>query len=321
MNSGISILAKPKFPWHVFNPGHGMTLHDRLADVLRYRMETHLPHMRLGPPAAPAPYLYRTMVCAGNLTLGLVSLASLAACAKSWPKIEMCVDESVAPEEVQRYYGEHGIPVTVWTPAELFGRLNTHKEALLRRFAEAFFWGRKTAFTFGTHEQIPILYADLDVLWFQDPWQELDLPGVDSLLAAEDIAFSYNKEFLTILSPEHRRLLFQPPPYCAGLYAVAPGFKLPNEVLHYISAKLNLTLPGYLYEETCAIEQTCLGLAAKLAGRGIPWETLPTCPDESLFSPGFHGKDWVAAHYAGPTRRQFWRDAWSLLKQYDWQGQ
>ena len=303
-----------KFPLYVFNPCHGMTLHDRLADLMRYRLEKRLPRLSLAPPAEPARYIYRTMVCAANLNLGLVSFASLAACAKKWPKIEMCVDDSASPDEVKHFYEGHGVPVDVWTPGDLVERLNNNGEVLLRRFAEAFFWGRKTAFTFGIHANVPVLYADLDVLWFQDPWQGLDLPAVDSLLAAEDRAFSYNKEFLIFLSPEHRRLLLDPPPYCAGLYVVAPGFKLPTEVLNYLSAKLNVALPGYLYEEVCAIEQTCLGLATKLAGRGFPWKMLPTCPNESLYTPGFQGKNWVAAHYAGPTRRQFWRDAWSLLE-------
>jgi hypothetical protein len=303
-----------KFPHYVFNPLHGMTLHDRTADFLRYFLERHLARLHLTLPTEPAPYIYRTLVCEANIKMGLLSLASLAACAKKWPKIEMCVDESASPDEVKRFYGGHGIPVDVWTPADVIRRMNANGEALLRRFAETFFWGRKTAFTFGIHEKVPILYADLDILWFQDPWQGLDLQSVDTLLAAEDIGFSYNKVFMTILSPEHRELLLSRPSYCAGLYAVAPGFKLPEEVLHYISARLDAVPPGYYYEDTCAIEQTCLGLATKLKGCGIPYDILPTCPDDSTFLPSYHRRNWVAAHYAGPTRRQFWRDAWSLLK-------
>jgi hypothetical protein len=291
-----------------------MTVVHRTADFLRYRIEKRLPHLRLTPPTGAAPYIYRTLACSNNLKLGLVSLASLAACAKRWPKIEMCVDESVSPAEVKRFYEAHGVSVEVWTPADIIERMTANGETVLRRFAEAFFWGRKTAFTFGTRENVPILYTDLDVLWFQDPWEGLELGGVASLLASEDKYFSYNKDFLPLLTPEHRALLLSRPAHCAGVYAVAPGFKLPDEVLHYISAKLAVAPPGYCYEDTCAIEQTCLGLAAKLSGRGIPWESLPSCPDESLWQPAFHQRKWVAAHYAGPTRRQFWRDAWSLIK-------
>jgi len=291
-----------------------MTIPHRTADFLRYFLERRLPRLRVAPPAEAAPYIYRTLVCETNLKMGLLSLASLAACAKRWPKIEMCVDESVSPDEVKRFYGVHGVPVDVWTPADVIGRMNANGEALLRRFAETFFWGRKTAWTFGMNESVPILYADLDILWFQDPWQGLDLQGVDSLLAAEDRYFSYNKELMTILSPEHLKLLLSPPPHCAGLYAVAPGFKLPDEVLQYISTRLDAVSPGYYYEDCSAIEQTCLGLATKLKGRGIPYDSVPTCPDDSTFLPSYHHRNWVAAHYAGPTRRQFWRDAWSLLK-------
>ena len=303
-----------KFPHHVFNPFHGMTFAHRTSDFLRYLLERRLPRLHLKLPTESAPYIYRTLVCEANLKMGLLSLASLAACANKWPRIEMCVDESVSPDEVKRFYGGHGVPVVVWTPADLMERMNANGEALLRRFAETFFWGRKTAFTFGTHETVPILYADLDVLWFQDPWLGLDLECVETLLASEDIAFSYNKEFITILSPKHREQLLSRPSYCAGLYAVAPGFKLPDEVLNYISIRLKTVPPRYYYEHTCAIEQTCLGLATKLKGRGIPYDRLPTCPDDSTFIPAYHRKNWVAAHYAGQTRRQFWRDAWSMKK-------
>lgn len=290
-----------------------MTLHDRTADVLRYRIEKRLPRMSLSPPAKPAPYIYRSLVCASNLEMGLVSLASLAACAKAWPKIEMCVDESISADAVRRFYADHGIHVEVWTPFDLMARLNATAEDLLRRFAERYFWGRKSAFTFGTHEKLTILYADLDILWYQDPWTALGLPQVDSLLSAEDSHFSYDKEFIAILSPEHRELLLGRPAYCAGLYAVPPGYRLPEVVLRYLSTKLDGTPDGYRYEDTCSIEQACLGLATKLSGHGIPWLTLPTCPNEFPWFRRVRRDGRVAAHYAGPTRRQFWRDAWSLL--------
>lgn len=303
-----------KFPLYVFNPRHGMTINHRVADFLRYRIEKHLPRFCLKPPDEAAPYVYRTLVCRDNLKLGLVSLASLAASAKRWPKIEMLLDETVSEDEVKQFYGRHGISVETWTPERLVGHLSAQNETLFQRFAEAFFWGRKTAFTFAVREEAPILYADQDILWFKDPYETLNLGGIHSLLASEDCCFSYNKEFASFLSSNHRDLLYSGAPYCAGLYAVPPRFKLPDEVLHYISAKLDATPSGYHYEDVCAVEQSCLGLAVKLKGQGIPSGILPTCPGESLRFPAFYGRNWVAAHYAGPTRRQFWRDAWSLLK-------
>jgi hypothetical protein len=309
-----SITNSAKFPFYVFNPRHGMTINHRTADFLRYFLEKRLPGLCVKPPAEKAPYIYRTLVCRDNLKMGLISFASLAASAKRWPKIEMLADESVAADDARKFFGQHGISVEVWTPARLIGHMNDNGEKLFRRFAEAFFWGRKTAFTFAVRQDVPILYADLDILWFKDPWEGLDLGSINCLLAAEDRFFTYNKGFMPLLSPEHQRLLLSGAPHCAGLYAVPPQFRLPDEVLHYISTKLDVTPPGYHYEEMAAIEQTCLGLATKLKGRGIPWEILPTCPDESWRFPAFHGKNWVAAHYAGPTRRQFWRDAWSSVR-------
>ncbi len=291
-----------------------MTLPDRAADLSRYFLEQRSHRMRLRLPDQQAPYIYRSLVCAGNLKLGLFSFASLAACARRWPRIQLCVDESISAPEVTSFYERHGIMVEMLTPEDLDNRMEANGETVLRRFAKTFFWGRKTAFTFGLREEIPILYCDLDVLWFQDPWEGLGLAAVENLLASEDICFSYNKEFLAMISPAHRDLVVANPPYCAGLYAVAPGYTLPHAVLDYLHVKLESMPPGYFYEAACAIEQTCLGLATKLSGRGIPFNRLPTCPERSAVYPAYHHKHWLAAHYAGPTRRQFWRDAWSLLR-------
>jgi len=303
-----------KFPHYIFNPFHGMTAHDRLADLLRYRIEKRLPSMIVRVPQSNAPYIYRTMVCAGNLELGLVSLASLAACAKSWPRIEMCVDKSISAVDVQSFYAKHGISVHVWTAQDLLERLDLHGEFLLKRFAETYFWGRKTAFTFGTHETLPILYSDLDVLWFKDPWIELKISDLTTLLAAVDRYYSYDQDYLAMISEEHRELLLNSSPYCAGVYALPPGFRLPEEVLNYIQQSLDTKKPKSYYEVNCSIEQTSLGLATNLVGSGIPWQLFPTCPEAAVLSPKWHHRNRLGAHYATPVRRQLWRDAWAILK-------
>ena len=111
------------------------------------------------------------------------------------------------------------------------------------------------------------------------------------------------------MAPEHRKLLECPAPPCAGLYVVGPGFHLPAEIFGYIEKQLRLDKPGHFFE------QTLLALTVKLAGKQLAFEQLPTCPvEETVFRPSYAGKNWIAAHYAGPTRPQFWRDAWSLVK-------
>ena len=301
-----------KFPHYIFNPFHGMTLHDRLADFLRYQIDKKLPTLQLKIPKQRAPYIYRTMVCKGNLHMGLVSFASLAACCGALPDIEVCVDESITPEEALDFYGSHGLGIKAWSPLELLDRLEQCGEFTLKRFAETYFWGRKTGFTFGTHEVKPILYSDLDVLWFKDPWLALKLDAIKSLLASEDRYYSYDPDYLNLISKEHRELLLGSQPHCAGVYAVPPRYKLPQQVIHYIELSLDTKKTTSFYEIRCSIEQSSLGLATKLAGSGIPWEMLPTCPDAALFSPKWSHRGRVGAHYASLVRRQFWRDAKGL---------
>jgi len=243
------------------------------------------------------------------LTMGILSLASLISCSEGLPRIELCVDESMDPTDVKKSFGVLNIPVHVMTAGDLDAAMGGAGEPLLRAFAKSFFWGRKTAFTFGLKENLPVLYADLDVLWFRDPWTELKLSTISTVLSGTDQHHSFDEDVLSLLTPTHRGLLDGPNPVCAGLYAVGPAFRLPAEILAYIERLLEAGTPGHF------CEQTLLALTVKLVGTQYSFERLPTCPvEKSILRPSYFGNNWIAAHYAGPTRPQFWRDAWSLLK-------
>jgi hypothetical protein len=146
------------------------------------------------------------------------------------------------------------------------------------------------------------------VLWFKDPWQAMNLRDVTTILATTDRGRSYDERLMAILSPEERQLVDCSPVVCAGLYAVGAGFVLPTETLAVIDKYLEGGEPGYF------AEQTVLGVVAHQLGRQLPFDALPSVPqEETILGPAWRGKPWIAAHYAGPSRPQFWRDAWSLF--------
>ncbi len=284
-----------------------MTIPDRISALCKYSLERRLPNLRLQPPAQSGQYIYRSMVSADSLLMGLFSIASLLSCSRQMPRIELCADESITPEKVRQSFAERGITVKVITAADLDVSLAENGQSLLREFAKAFFWGRKTAFTFGYGADRPVLYADLDVLWFEDPWTGIEMATVQAILAGTDQCHTYDPGLLGMLEPKHRELLTNTAPVCAGIYALHPKFRLPGEVEHYIARQLETGKPGHF------AEQTVLALTVKLAGRQIPHKRLPTCPPRSTSRPAFRAQEWVGAHYAGPTRPQFWRDAWSRV--------
>jgi hypothetical protein len=120
---------------------------------------------------------------------------------------------------------------------------------------------------------------------------------------------SLDPRILAMMTEEHRKQLTETDPTCAGLYAVGAGFALAPLVTEYMEKQLSTGTPGYF------CEQTLLALTVKLAGRQLPFEDLPTLPrEETALRPAYRGHRWIAGRYAGPTRPQFCRDAWSLMR-------
>jgi hypothetical protein len=297
-----------KLPFYIFNPRHGMTLRDRVAKLCEYSLRKKLPGLRVTVPSTRQNYIYRSMASADSLPMGVYSLASLARWSEAVPRIQLCVDESLDAAEVVSTFARHGLTVEVATADSLDAELAKRGEETLRRFAQAFFWGRKMAFTFGLGDSVPVLYADLDVLWFKDPWGAFELPKLRGVLAGTDHYHSFDAGMLELMSGPHRQVLLETDPPCAGLYAVGANFQIPEEITGYIATQLAAGTPGYF------CEQTLLALTVKLAGKQLSHAELPTCPEEeTVWRPSYEGKRWIAAHYAGPTRPQFWRDAWSLF--------
>lgn len=306
MNQNVHLM---RFPHYILNPMHGMTVRDRVAKYCEYSLLKQFPKFRISPPVTSEDYIYRSLVSANSLAMSIYSLGSLAQCAVAMPRIQLCVDESLDAEEVPSVFARHGLSVEAWDAKRLDAEMESRGEKTLQRFAKAHLFGRKMAFTFGLGDEGSVLYADTDVLWFKDPRTTMGLGSLNSLLAGTDGHHSYDKEVIDRLSQEHRRILLESAPVCAGLYAVGGCFSLPAVTLEYIEIQLAAGQPGYF------CEQTLLALTVKLVGLQVAFSELPTCPaTKSVWRPAYRGNEWIACHYAGPTRPQFWLDAWSLVQ-------
>ncbi len=295
-----------KFPFYVLNPFHGMTLPDRVADVCRFRLVSQLEKFTGRSADSEPRYILRTLVSRGTLQCGLLSLCSLVRCAGCVPRIEMLADESISPEEVRAFFQNRGFTVTVYAYDEIAGMVTGENQQLLREFANAFFWGKKMAFTFGLRGNLPILYSDLDVLWKRDPWDIFEMGKLDNIFGIENPTYGYDKAFMQMLSPSDLELIKTERPVCAGVYAKSAHFELSDSVAGYIERQLENGEPGYYFE------QSVLALEVVLSGKTLPYSALPTCPKRTVMKTAFKNPATMAVHYAGPTRRQFWRDAMFL---------
>jgi hypothetical protein len=150
----------------------------------------------------------------------------------------------------------------------------------------------------------PILYADTDVLWLNDPTPEINL-----LINSElDMHMSYDYQpgyDFNLVNKKGLNLLKQKPYYCAGLMFINRISKesraLIDDLLPTVAAK-----PDHLSEQTIfAFLQKNIGVS-KMSPERYFLDYADQYEIKASFKP-----EWIARHYIGPVRHLFWRDAYS----------
>lgn len=295
------------FPRHVMDPRHGMSLADRVADVCRWAVLRRAGRPSAQPqPLAPVA-VCRALISSRSLPEALVSLPALAALGEPLA-FELCCDDTIEPPRVQHLLSSRGIQADITSRKAFLDACGKSGATTAEAFGRAFIWGTKFSFAVLRPSSLPVLYMDNDILWFRPAVASLGLQNLQDIVAVTDAFNSYDPAFLSWMEPEDAELLRRNEPVCAGLFALPAGYQLPPWAERYILKQLEAGEPGYFFEQT---------LIALLALRGagtIPYRDLPTCGPRATRHPSYHNHQWIAAHYAGPARRQFWRDAWSLQR-------
>ena len=299
--------GREPFPRHVMDPRHGMSLADRVADVCRWAMLRR--KGKASPPQqARAPVaVCRTLISSRSLPEALVSLPALAALGEPLA-FDLCCDDSLEPASLQRLLATRGIHAEVTSRKAFLDACAKSGAATAEAFGRSFIWGTKFSFAVLRPSSLPVLYMDNDVLWFRPAVGSLGLQNLRDLLAVTDVASSYDPAFLSRMEPDDAELLGRSHPVCAGIFAFPAGYQLPPWAERYILKQLEIGEPGYFFE------QTLIALLALKGAGTVPYDDLPTCGPRSTRYPSYRHHRWIAAHYAGPARRQFWRDAWSLQR-------
>jgi hypothetical protein len=148
----------------------------------------------------------------------------------------------------------------------------------------------------------PVLYSDTDVLWFRDPFPELD-----ALIQDKNIRLSLSLDFQpaydqNLITKGKLEILNQEPFYCAGILL----FKNANP-LH--QTKLDEMIELASHQSNHFTEQTIFSYLCKLEGNvGLNADQF-FLSTEDQFSIMPKKREIIARHYIGPNRHLFWRDA------------
>lgn len=149
----------------------------------------------------------------------------------------------------------------------------------------------------------PLIYCDTDVLWHQDPCQELkELIENESVIMALSYDFqpAYDEN---MIDKGNLEILKTSPFYCAGILLLK-SFSNHNKQL--LGGLLDIAIE----QSNHFTEQTLFSYFNKINGNvGLPKEKFAIILDDQFQILPIKNQQVIARHYIGPVRHHFWRDA------------
>lgn len=294
------------FPRLALDPRNRLTARHRLSHLLQWWIALRGGQHIKNAPAADFGCL--ALVCPQDLLLLRANLTTMARHASKLPQLVLALDEALSEGEARH-------AMAFW-PGQIayFTRDTTakyHEETgsnLIAEFCRRSVFGYKFAACLRRCITGRFLYCDADVLWFRDVVPFVDNHSRFPIFAATDPFRSYNEAFLACLPPEDRQRLVDPP-------FVNAGFAVWNSVPDqgFINRMLSVALAGPNVHPLT--EQTMVATFAKTVGGIIAAHDVNVMVEpRSFLRPSFRHTPWVARHYIGPVREQFWLDAWWALR-------
>nr|WP_294796396.1 hypothetical protein [uncultured Mucilaginibacter sp.] len=148
----------------------------------------------------------------------------------------------------------------------------------------------------------PLVYGDTDVLWLRDPNSDIErlVNGSTNIHMQYDYQPGYD---FNLVEKAQLSCLYEEPYYCAGLMLINRLSKTQHDIIQSL-------LPILVENSEHLSEQTIFAYLQKQAGiSGLSARKYILNYDGQFKIRFSIGKEWLARHYIGPIRHQFWRDA------------
>lgn len=294
------------FPVGVLNPLKPYSWNFRAARVCQY----HLSRKKYHYPKEHSnqDFTYATLVSKGDLLLNRVSIASFLRIHQDLPVFALGLDGSASKEEVIKELS--GLPIEM----EFYGVNDVahwHENAghlALGRFCREHVFGFKLGLNLMLAEKKKVFYADADVLWFAPIQTEIARCCAKPIYASVDLSVSsIDFNLVEIIKGELGIDSIKPPFGCAGisLFNKAPQdtIKIVDQICEKFIGRIKINR---------LTEQTIVALIAAQCGAFLDSRSICMVDVYSNLLPTWWRKKWIARHYAGPMRSQFWIDAFWL---------
>jgi hypothetical protein len=225
----------------------------------------------------------------------------------SLPFLQVVCDREEDVAQLKSKLEKHLEGVFVEGPKEIRQKLLSCGEETLARLSEKHvFWLKLGAILVYTKKR-DILYADSDVLYFRDPEGLFYKDKTISCLIAQDYQFAYSDwlvDALRILRDLDLRT-GRPGNAGFGIYRRGLSEVIDRQLLEHCLKRTE----AELFDEQTFTAYTALTKGEILGKSDVYVDDVPI----TSWRCSWRGFPWVARHYIGPIREQFWIDAWQLL--------
>ena len=285
-------------------PRRSPPLQIRSARITQYLLKpAKPPHFEQKP--STNSFFYATLFNDDEYLMAKLSLWSLLKNISRFPTIHIGCDPSTDPTAAAKLLENLPTPTVYHTVEEVATYWRENNCENLAWFCEQHIFGFKLAFNLFLSQTNTVLYSDTDVLWFDDPTDTVQNATEGPLYASIDSGdVNYEPELMNAIATEFPFEIGRKPQGCAGVSVFNPSAKDTPELqfaLDFLRKSSSIKRLS---------EQSIVSSIAKRYNCFLPKEfAIMDAPMRPVSISSGGQKLWIARHYAGPFRTQFWIDA------------
>lgn len=285
----------------LFRPSRTIGISVRLGELAQFMLSRWtVPPL---PPKPAAAFRYVTLAARSHWLMLRESLLSLYDSWQRLPPLTVVSDGSWTSEEFLPVFGWWPCPITLVHAEELSRMAQAAGEAEVAEFARMNHYGVKLAAIVLFGRQQPILFADSDILWFDDPQERLGPP--DSWKMPKGIRESHCSQ-VRELAERYCEEVLEPPYVNSGLVALNGELLAPPILRAMVAAALE--------NKGIFCEQTIVSTGVKRGGGLLPADLCLVAFDdfERFRQRDMLSEGYCSRHYVNWIRHLLYRDALTL---------
>jgi hypothetical protein len=291
-----------RFAPGLLRPFTGLTLPTRIGEIARTALSRW--SIKRLPPKPESGIHYLTLGGRAHWLMLRESLFSLYCSWKKLPDVTVVSDGSWSVMDFCPVFSWWPGKINVLSPNQIIAQAEAAGERELAQYAQASAWGLKLAAIVLSARRAPLLFVDVDILWFKNPALLLGDPASWVKPRALQENYCYQRHDMAL---RYCPQVLERPFVNAGIVALH-GDLLPRAVLR------SMVQEALCDPQDGSCEQTIFATGIKLTGEFFMEKLSLVAFDDTyrLFIRNAKQEGYYSRHYVLPARQLIYRDALQL---------